>query len=253
MQSGPIQRLSSKGYQRDNWYGGTIAATVLRYYSSLMLKHSLSLATLDRELFPGVREEKDTRLWLLRKWAFAVILSVGLVYWSGALWQTSGGKEIKTLAGKASLQDAPRHPLLTGTQAAAYGKLQAANRKASPAAQAARHVKSKAAVSDAARAAVVIPKGTLIPVKIESTRLIGLGQTVILARTRSYVLPDKTVLIPAGSQVEGMAQRRAGRWEIHWHSVSVVSAGGGEAEIQAMNEIPAKASLYGRSLLVKAK
>ena len=73
-----------------------------------MLKHSLSLSTLDQELFPGLREEKDTRLWLLRKWAFAIILSVGLVYWTGPLWQT-GAHGVEAITGKPSLQNSAHH------------------------------------------------------------------------------------------------------------------------------------------------
>src|SRR5690349_6320854 len=200
-----------------------------------MLKHSLSLSTLDQELFPGLREEKDTRLWLLRKWAFAIILSVGLVYWTGPLWQT-GAHGVEAITGKPSLQNSAHHRSIA----------QAAQASVQPG-------KSKTSASETTRDSVLIPKGTVIPVKVESTRPGDRGQTVILARARSFVLPDKTVLIPAGSQIEGMAHRRAGQWEIHWHSVSVVSAEGREADIQAMNEVPGKASLYGRSLLIKAK
>lgn len=200
-----------------------------------MLKHSLSLSTLDQELFPGVREEKDTRLWLLRKWAFAIILSVGLVYWTGPLWQT-GTQRVEAITGKPSLQNSAYHPSIAQSAHASV-----------------RPGKSKTSVSETARASVLIPKGTLIPVKIESTQSRGLGQTRIVARTKSYVFRDETVMIPAGSKVEGTARRYGNKWEIHWHSVSVVSAEGREADIQAMNEIPGKASLYGRSLLIKAK
>lgn len=215
-----------------------------------MLKHSDCLSTLDQELFPGVREEKDTRLWLLRKWAFAIILSVGLVYWTGPLWQT-GAHRVEAITGP-SLQNSVHHRSIAQS---AHASVQPGRSKTSAqAAQASmRQGKSPTSASETARASVLIPKGTVIPVKVESTRPGARGQTVILARSRSFVLPDKTVMIPAGSQIEGMAHQRAGKWEIHWHSVSVLSAGGSQADIQAMNEIPGKTSLYGRSLLIKAK
>lgn len=197
-----------------------------------MLKHSECLSTIEQELFPGVREETDTRRWLLRKWAFAVVLSAALVYWSGALWQ-AGGQQVENIAGKSSLQKNPQHRFLARTTQALWID------------------NLRTSISDTAKTSMVIPKGTVIPVKIESTQLGGLGQTVIRARTRSYVFPDKAVLIPAGSRVEGMAKRRGGKWEIHWNSVSVVSVDGQEADIQAMNRIPGKANLYGRSLLIR--
>lgn len=188
---------------------------------------------MEQELFPAVREERDTRRWLLRKWAFAMALSAALVYWSGALWQ-AGGQQVENIAGKSPLHSgAPNRFLARTTQMSWISGL-------------------RNSVSQTSRPSMVIPRGTVIPVKIESTQLGGLGQTVIRARTRSYVFPDKAVLIPAGSRVEGMAQRRGGKWEIHWNSVSVVSVDGQEADIQAMNSIPGKANLYGRSLLIRA-
>ncbi|HEX5412219.1 MAG TPA: hypothetical protein VFZ27_10185 [Terriglobia bacterium] len=121
------------------------------------------------------------------------------------------------------------------------------------AAQASVRGRSKPSTQEAAKAYMIIPKGTVIPVKIASTRLGDRGQTVIMARTKTFVLPDKAVMIPAGSPVEGTAQRRGGKWEIQWHSISVLSATGREADIQAMNEVPGKVSLDGSSLLIKAK
>ncbi|TAM82169.1 MAG: hypothetical protein EPN47_09480 [Acidobacteria bacterium] len=199
-----------------------------------MLKHSECLSTLDQELFPGIREEKDTKRWLLRKWAFAMMLGAALVYWFGPLWQT-GGQQVKAIVGKTSLQDAAQdRSIVQTTQPSWLGGL-------------------KTSVSRNARASMVIPKGTLIPVEIEATQLGGLGQTVIRARTKSYVFPDKTVMIPAGSEVEGTAQRFGRKWEIRWDSVSVLSAEGRRADLEAMNEVPGTAGLYGKSLLVKAK
>ena len=198
-----------------------------------MLKHSDCLSTLDQELFPGLREEKDRKRWLWRKWAFAIFLGMWLAFWSGALWET-GRQQIKTIAGNSFLHNAVENQFVArANQGSWLDELHTG-------------------ISHTVKASMMIPKGTLIPVKIESTQSRGLGQTRIVARTKSYVFRDKTVLIPAGSQIEGMAHQHAGKWEIHWHSVSVVSAEGREADIQAMNEIPGRATLHGRSLLVRA-
>ncbi|HXH49469.1 MAG TPA: hypothetical protein VNM47_09000 [Terriglobia bacterium] len=197
-----------------------------------MLKHTDGLTSLDQELFPGVREELDTRRWLLRKWAFVLMLSVVMVLGSGKLWLTSR-KQANDIAEQASSKDAVK--ILPGEQAADNSWLG----------------EWQITISDAAKTLKAIPKGTVIPVEIESAQFRGLGQVRILARTKAYVFPEKTVMIPPGSEVRGIAKLHGDKWEIHWDSVSVLSVGGSQAEIQAKNEILGKESLNGRSLLVK--
>jgi hypothetical protein len=198
-----------------------------------MVKHTDSLATLDQELFPGLREEKDRKRWWLRKWAFAIMLSLGLAICSGRVWLT-GGEQVHYFAEQAPPQNIAQNQLITRTSQAPWlGERQRA-------------------ISDTVAATKAIPKGTLVPVEIESAQFGGMGHARILARTQAYVFPDKTVVIPAGSEVRGIAGRHGDMWEIHWNSVSVLSVGGRQADIQAVSEIPGKASLNGRSLLVKA-
>ena len=197
-----------------------------------MLKHTDGLTTLDQELFPGLREELDRKRWRLKKWAFVLMLSVVMVLGSGRLWLTSR-KQATDIADQASSQDAVKtHP---GEQAAGNSWLG----------------EWQITISDAVKTLRAIPKGTVIPVEIETAQFRGLGQVRILARTKEYVFPEKTVVIPPGSEVRGIAKLNGDKWEIHWDSVSVLSVGGRQAEIQAKNEIPGKESLSGRSLVVK--
>jgi hypothetical protein len=199
-----------------------------------MLKHTDGLTTLDQELFPGLREENDKKRWRLQKWAFVMTVSMGLALCSGKLWLSSG-QQAKDLAGQDSArQAAMNYPIEQAFDTSWLGKLQTT-------------------ISDTATAWTAIPMGTLIPVEIESAQLRSSGQARILARTKSYVFADKTMMIPPGSEVEGIARRYGDKWKIQWNSVSVLSVGGSQAHIQAINEIPGKAILYGRSLLVKAK
>jgi hypothetical protein len=198
-----------------------------------MLKHTDGLTTLDQELFPGLREELDNKRWRLRKWAFVLILSLGLALCSGEIWVSSGPRATD-LAEQASSQHAAQKQLIVRPGDASFlGEWQST-------------------ISKAAKTLKAIPKGTLIPVEIESAQFRGTDKVTILARTRSYVFADKTVMIPPGSEVRGTAQRDGGTWKIHWDSVSVLSVGGSQTDIQAKSEIPGKESLNGRTLLVKA-
>jgi hypothetical protein len=197
-----------------------------------MLKHTDGLTTLDQELFPGVREELDTRRWLLRKWVFVLMLSLVMVLCSGEIWLGSG-QRATDLAEQASSQHAAQKQLIVRPGDATWlGEWQST-------------------ISDTAKTLKAIPKGTLIPVEIESAQFRGTHKVRILARTKSYVFADKTVMIPPGSEVRGIAQRYGDKWKIHWDSVSVLSVGGNQADIQAKSEIPGKESLNGRALLVK--
>jgi hypothetical protein len=198
-----------------------------------MLKHTDGLTTLDQELFPGLREELDKRRWRLQKWAFVLMLSLALALGSGEIWMSSG-TQATDLVGQTSSQHAAQKQLIVRpTEAAWLGEWQRE-------------------IPDAAKTLKAIPKGTLIPVEIESAQFRGADRVSILARTKSYVFADKTVMIPSGSEVRGIAQRDGDTWKIHWDSVSVLSVGGSRTGIQAKSEIPGKESLNGRVLLVKA-
>ena len=102
-------------------------------------------------------------------------------------------------------------------------------------------------VSGVLAAPIVIPPGTLIPVVIISTQFQGAGQTLVVARTTSDLFPSKAVVIPAGSQVVGTAQREGTKWKIYWNSVSVR---GRQAHLSAINETSAGGSLKGQAMVV---
>ena len=103
-------------------------------------------------------------------------------------------------------------------------------------------------VSGALAAPIVIPPGTLLPVVIDSTEFRGAGQAVVVGRTTSDLFPSKAVVIPAGSQVVGTAQREGTKWKIYWNSVSVR---GRQAHLSGASEV--SGSLKGRALVVEAR
>jgi hypothetical protein len=225
--------LPGKDLQLDNWYRGPIVGSVVPNYNSLVMKYIDGLSTVDQELFPGLREEHDKRRWRLYKFAFLIVLVMVPVLCFGPIWETTG-RQAETLAKKTSAQSAAMN--YSGeqtTQSSWLGGLQTT-------------------ISDTFPALKIIPRGTMIPVEIESTQFGGGGRVLVMARTKSYVFTDNTVVIPPGSEVQGIAQRIGDKWEIRWSKISVLSVAGKEAAIQAMNEIRGKASLYGRSLLVEA-
>jgi hypothetical protein len=207
--------------------------SVAPYYNSLVMKYIDGLSTVDQELFPGLREEHDKKRLRLYKCVFVISLGMVLVLCYGQLWETTG-QQAQTFAKKTSAQGAAmNYSREQTTQPSWLSDLQTT-------------------ISDTFPALKMIPKGTMIPVEIESAQFGGGGRATILARTKSYVFTDNTVVIPPGSKIQGIAQRIGDKWEIRWNKVSVLSVGGQQAAIQAMNEIRGKASLYGRSLLVEA-
>jgi len=103
-------------------------------------------------------------------------------------------------------------------------------------------------VSGVLAAPIVIPPGTLLPVVIDSTEFRGAGQAVVVGRTTSDLFPSKAVVIPAGSQVVGTAQREGTKWKIYWNSVSVR---GRQAHLSGASEV--SGSLKGRALVVEAR
>ena len=105
-------------------------------------------------------------------------------------------------------------------------------------------------ISGVLAAPMVIPAGTLIPVVIISTQFQGAGQAVVVARTTSDVFPSKAVVIPAGSEVVGTAQREGTKWKIYWRSVSIR---GRQVHLSATNETAGGESLKGRALVVQMR
>jgi hypothetical protein len=105
-------------------------------------------------------------------------------------------------------------------------------------------------ISGVLAAPMVIPAGTSIPVVISSTEFRGAGQAVVVARTTSDLFPSRAVVIPAGSQVVGTAQREGTKWKIYWSSVSVR---GRQAHFSATSEIPASESLKGQAMVIQMR
>lgn len=105
-------------------------------------------------------------------------------------------------------------------------------------------------ISGAMAKPVAVPPGTSIPVTIESSESRGVGRLRVLGRTTADVYPSSTVVIPAGSPVEGTAQRVSGSWRISWTAVLIR---GTRVEISAESEVPAGGSLRGRTAVFKTR
>ena len=105
-------------------------------------------------------------------------------------------------------------------------------------------------VSTALVSPVAVPSGTLLAVRIEATHSLGVGRLAVLGRTTTEVYPSPTVVIPAGSEVEGTAARVADTWRIRWTDVSIRGA---RAPFAAASEAPARESLGGKLLVVRVR
>ena len=105
-------------------------------------------------------------------------------------------------------------------------------------------------ISGALAAPIVIPPGAIVPVVIVSTEFQGAGQTVVVARTTSDLFPSKAVVIPAGSQVVGNAQREGTNWKIYWNSVSIR---GTPAHFSATSKISAAEGLKGQAMTIQTR
>ncbi len=105
-------------------------------------------------------------------------------------------------------------------------------------------------LSGALEAPPSIPRGTRIPLVIESTEPEGAGQLTLVGRTTAALYPSSAVVVPSGSRVSGTARLIAGKWKIEWTSVSIrgVSVG-----IRAGNDEPAGAPLRGRALFTEVR
>ncbi|MGH9376808.1 MAG: hypothetical protein ACRD1J_11710, partial [Terriglobia bacterium] len=76
-------------------------------------------------------------------------------------------------------------------------------------------------VSTALAKPIVIPDGVSIPLIVRSASFDGAGRILLEAQTAADVYPNRSVVIPAGSLVDGWATERAGRWTIHWTGISI--------------------------------
>jgi hypothetical protein len=107
-----------------------------------------------------------------------------------------------------------------------------------------------AVISKVISAPMVVPAGTSFEVKIKSTQFLGAGRLLVLGQTASDVFPNASVVIPAGSVVEGTAVRAGNSWKIHWTSLSVR---GTVTKISSTGEEPANESLADKVLVIQTR
>ena len=95
-----------------------------------------------------------------------------------------------------------------------------------------------------------VPRGTSFSVAIRSLESRGVGRMQVRGQTVSDVSPSAGAVIPAGSTIEGTAQRVGGKWLIRWTDLSVRDT---HIEISGSSEEMTEGSLRGRTLVVKVK
>jgi hypothetical protein len=104
-------------------------------------------------------------------------------------------------------------------------------------------------VSTIVGAGIQIPHGLSLPVSIAYTESRGSGRAHVYGKTTAQLFPNKTVVIPAGTEVEGEAVLRGASWTIHWDEVNIR---GVHAEIFATsNEFVG--SLRGRNVILNVR
>ena len=106
------------------------------------------------------------------------------------------------------------------------------------------------AVTRVLSAPITIPSGTVIPVVIDRTAFRGVGRFGLEGHTTMDLFPGPGVVIPAGSPVEGLAQRVGRHWEIFWSNVSIR---GQSVRIQATSEQPTDVDLLGRAMTARVR
>ena len=88
-----------------------------------------------------------------------------------------------------------------------------------------------------------------LPVSIAYAESRGVGLAHVYGRTTAQLFPNPTVVIPAGSEVEGEAVLSGGAWTIHWDEVSVR---GVHATISATTIEPS-GGLRGRNVILNVR
>jgi hypothetical protein len=68
---------------------------------------------------------------------------------------------------------------------------------------------------------IQIPHGLNLPVSIASTESRGVGRLHVYGKTTAELFPNKNLVIPVGSEVEGEAVLAGGNWTIHWDEISI--------------------------------
>ena len=101
-------------------------------------------------------------------------------------------------------------------------------------------------VASLVNAGIRIPHGLNIPVTIASTESRGTGRMHVYGKTTAQLFPNKSVVIPAGTEVEGEAVQSGGSWTIHWDEVNIR---GVHAQISAVSN-ESEGSLRGKSVIL---
>ena len=96
---------------------------------------------------------------------------------------------------------------------------------------------------------IQIPRGVSMPVAIAYTESRGSGLAHVYGKTTAQLFPSPTVVIPAGTEVEGEAVLSAAGWTIHWDEVNVR---GVHAAISASN-VESAGSLRGRHVILNVR
>ncbi len=104
-------------------------------------------------------------------------------------------------------------------------------------------------VANIVEAGIQIPHGLSMSVAILSTQSRGTGHLHIYAKTRTDMFPNKSLVIPAGTEVEGEAVLTNSIWTINWDELNVR---GVHAQISAINR-ESEGSLRGRSLVIQVR
>jgi hypothetical protein len=95
-------------------------------------------------------------------------------------------------------------------------------------------------------AKIQVPHGLALSVAIISTESRGVGRMHVYGRTTTDLFPSKSLVIPAGTEVEGEAVLSSAMWTIHWDELNVR---GVHAQISATNQ-ESEGSLRGRSVVL---
>lgn len=97
--------------------------------------------------------------------------------------------------------------------------------------------------------AIQIPHGLKMMVAIASTESRGTGRMHVYGRTTTELFPNKNLIIPTGTEVEGEAVLSSGIWTIHWDEVNVR---GVRAQLSATSQ-ESEGSLRGRSVVLSVR
>lgn len=97
---------------------------------------------------------------------------------------------------------------------------------------------------------LAIPAGARIPLVVRSMSFNGVGRILVEAQTVGDLYPNRNVVIPAGSVVDGWGAEALGRWIIHWTAISI---GNRQARIAATSEASAGISLQGERFIAVAR